>query len=316
MSLEALRGTPAPLDPRIHAARPHRGQIAAADSHAGAALRQRDPGVPSRGRPTGAGRVQSPLRPAGARRGGRRHPLRRGDRGRRAQRLHRQPAGIRGRRGDLRRQLPRPAGGAGARSARDDPDHAAGDRRAPGGAAGQPGPVAGSPGLSDRRSRTQQRVHDGADHRRLAGGGVARHRDAGQHRLDPDRCQPGGLRAHGDGGGLEGAADPGQRASGGGRGAAVCGAGPRVPEAAGAGPAGWPSCTVGCAGSRPPSRPWRPTGRPHPTSSDWPGRWPAESSIRAPREPRRQPACRGYGRPVSFGQSKPYLPVPFSARAA
>src|SRR5215213_3282579 len=31
MSLEALRGTPAPLDPRIHAARPHRGQIEAAD---------------------------------------------------------------------------------------------------------------------------------------------------------------------------------------------------------------------------------------------------------------------------------------------
>ncbi len=31
MSLEALRGTPAPLDPRIHAARPHRGQAEAAD---------------------------------------------------------------------------------------------------------------------------------------------------------------------------------------------------------------------------------------------------------------------------------------------
>ncbi|HUR95426.1 MAG TPA: histidine ammonia-lyase [Gemmatimonadales bacterium] len=31
MSLEALRGTPAPLDPRIHAVRPHRGQIEAAD---------------------------------------------------------------------------------------------------------------------------------------------------------------------------------------------------------------------------------------------------------------------------------------------
>jgi histidine ammonia-lyase len=30
MSLEALRGTPTPLDPRIHAARPHRGQVAAA----------------------------------------------------------------------------------------------------------------------------------------------------------------------------------------------------------------------------------------------------------------------------------------------
>ena len=31
MSLEALRGTPAPLDPRIHAARPHRGQIESAE---------------------------------------------------------------------------------------------------------------------------------------------------------------------------------------------------------------------------------------------------------------------------------------------
>jgi histidine ammonia-lyase len=31
MSLEALRGTPAPLDPRIHEARPHRGQREAAD---------------------------------------------------------------------------------------------------------------------------------------------------------------------------------------------------------------------------------------------------------------------------------------------
>ncbi|MDQ2670450.1 MAG: histidine ammonia-lyase, partial [Gemmatimonadota bacterium] len=31
ISLEALRGTPTPLDPRIHEARPHRGQIAAAE---------------------------------------------------------------------------------------------------------------------------------------------------------------------------------------------------------------------------------------------------------------------------------------------
>jgi len=31
MSLEALRGTPVPLDPRIHAARPHRGQIESAE---------------------------------------------------------------------------------------------------------------------------------------------------------------------------------------------------------------------------------------------------------------------------------------------
>ena len=120
------------------------------------------------------------------------------------------------RRGDLGRQLPRPAGGPGARHPRHDADDAAGDRRAAGGAAGE--------------SRTFRRVcrpssprdpglslglHDGADHRCVAGRGVARAGHARQHRIDPDRRQPGGLRAHGDGGGLEGAADPGQRAAGG-----------------------------------------------------------------------------------------------------
>jgi len=39
MSLEALRGTPAPLDPRIHAARPHRGQVEAADLMRGLLVR-------------------------------------------------------------------------------------------------------------------------------------------------------------------------------------------------------------------------------------------------------------------------------------
>ena len=62
MSLEALRGTPAPLDPRIHAARPHRGQIEAADADAGPAGRQRDPGIAPGGRPPGAGRLQPALR--------------------------------------------------------------------------------------------------------------------------------------------------------------------------------------------------------------------------------------------------------------
>ncbi len=53
MSLEALRGTPAPLDARIHAARPHRGQIEAAalmralvaDSEIRESHRQDDPRV-------------------------------------------------------------------------------------------------------------------------------------------------------------------------------------------------------------------------------------------------------------------------------
>ena len=76
MSLEALRGTPAPLDPRIHEARPHRGQLEAAelmrgllaDSEIRESHRENDP------------RVQdayiAPLRSPGARRGGRRDPLR------------------------------------------------------------------------------------------------------------------------------------------------------------------------------------------------------------------------------------------------
>jgi histidine ammonia-lyase len=53
MSLEALRGTPSPLDPRIHAARPHRGQIEAAalmralleDSEIRESHRENDPRV-------------------------------------------------------------------------------------------------------------------------------------------------------------------------------------------------------------------------------------------------------------------------------
>jgi histidine ammonia-lyase len=53
MSLEALRGTPAPLDPRIHEARPHRGQIDAAslmralleDSEIRESHRENDPRV-------------------------------------------------------------------------------------------------------------------------------------------------------------------------------------------------------------------------------------------------------------------------------
>ena len=53
MSLEALRGTPAPLDPRIHAARPHPGQTETAalmrallvESEIRESHRENDPGV-------------------------------------------------------------------------------------------------------------------------------------------------------------------------------------------------------------------------------------------------------------------------------
>ena len=205
MSLEALRGTPAPLDPRIHAARPHRG--------------------PVRGRRPSCARCWPTARSG--------NPTARTTRGSRT------PTACAARRrcsgavadairfaeetvavelnastdnplvfdgGDVisGRQLPRPAGGPGAGRARHDADHAAGDRRAAGGAAGESGPLPGAAGVPDRRSRALSRVHDGPDHGGLAGGRVAGHRDAGEHRLHPDRRQPGGLRSHGHGRGLEG----------------------------------------------------------------------------------------------------------------
>ncbi len=77
MSLEALRGTPTPLDPRIHAARPHPGQIRAAELMRELLDDERDPRIPSRQRPPGPGCLQPALHPAGARGGGRCDPLRR-----------------------------------------------------------------------------------------------------------------------------------------------------------------------------------------------------------------------------------------------
>ena len=162
--------------------------------------------------------------------------LRGADDRRRAQRLDRQSARLRQRRRALRRQLPRPAGGAGARLPRDGRHHAAGDCRAPGGAAGESRPVAGAPRVPDGRPGAFVRLHDGADHGRVAGGGVPHPGPPGQHRVDPDRREPGGLRPDGDGGGLQGATDPRQRGARRRRGAAVRGAGARVPAAADAGP--------------------------------------------------------------------------------
>ena len=152
MSLEALRGTPAPLDPRIHDARPHGGR-SGRRAHARPPGGQRDPRIAPRERSPGAGRLQPALRTPGAGRGRGRVPIRGGDRGGRAERVDRQPAGVRERRGDLRRQLPRPAGGAGARLSRDRAHHPAGDRRAAGRAAGEPRPVAGPARLPHPRPR-------------------------------------------------------------------------------------------------------------------------------------------------------------------
>ena len=238
MSLEALRGTPAPLDPRIHAARPHRGQVEAADlmrgllagARSGESHRVNDPRVQDayslRCAPQVLGAVADAIRFAEETvavelnastdnplvfedgeviSGGNFHgqPV--------AQALDLLAMTLTTLQAIAERRVERLV----------NPDLSQ----------GLPAFLTGDPGLSSG-------LHDGADHGRLPGGGVAGHRHAGEHRLDSHRRQPGGLRAHGDGGGLESTADPGQRAAGGGGGAALRGAGTRVPEAAGAGPGG------------------------------------------------------------------------------
>ena len=95
LTLDALQGTDVAFDPRIHAARPHPGQAASArnllrllkgSAHARVAPRLRQ----------GAGCLQPPLHPAGARGGARRSRLRGRDGRRGDERGHGQPHGLRG----------------------------------------------------------------------------------------------------------------------------------------------------------------------------------------------------------------------------
>ena len=145
--------------------------------------------------------------------------------------------------------------------------HAAGHCRAAGRAAGESRPVPGAAGVSDRRSRAVVGLHDGADHGGLAGGGVADPGLSGQHRVDSDRRQPGGLRADGDGGGLQGAPHPRQRRARRGdrtlvrrrRASSSCCRSPRGAACGGS--------TNGSATSGPACRPWPRIGRRLPTWS-------------------------------------------------
>jgi len=93
-----------------------------------------------------------------------------------------------------------------------------------------------SQGLPDARSGTLVGLHDGADHRGLARRRIPHPRDAREHRLDTHRRESGGLRADGHGGRVEGAAYPAQRRVRGGLGAPLWRAGARVSGAAQA----WP----------------------------------------------------------------------------
>ena len=288
MSLEALRGTPAPLDPRIHAARPHRG--------------------PDRGRGPDAARCWPTAR-SGSRTGrttlGCRTPTASAARPR-CSAPWRTPSASPRRRSPSS-STPRPTtrwsstngevisgGNFHGQPVAQALDilamtlttlQAIAERRVerlvnPDLSQGLPAFLTGDPGSA-------QRLHDGADHGGLAGRGVAGHRHAGQHRLDSDRRQPGGLRAHGDGGGLEGAADPGQRPAGGGRRAPVRGAGARVPQAARRRAAGWATCTTGCAALQPAGAAprGRPAARARPRAAGPRGGRTA-SSIPGPREAR------------------------------
>ena len=135
--------------------------------------RQRDPRVAPGERSPGAGRLQSPLHAPGARGGGRRDRFA-ATTSRRSNSTPRPT--IRwfwGRRRALGREFPWAAGGPGARFPGDRAHHAAGHRRAPGRATGESRSLPGTARLPDRGSRTLLRVHDGPDHCRVAGRGVA-----------------------------------------------------------------------------------------------------------------------------------------------
>ena len=136
--------------------------------------------------------------------------------------------------------------------------HAAGDRRAPGRAAGESRPVAGAAGVPDRRPRAVVGLHDGADHGRVAGGRVAhpgRCRPAsGRSRPTPTRrtsCRWGWRAAFKARRILDNAAQVV-----GGR-VAVRGPGARVPQAAARPDGGSASSTSGSAASGRPCRRWR-----------------------------------------------------------
>ena len=106
LSTDALKGTDAPFDPRIHAARGQPGQIDVAAVLRGLLDGQRDPPQPRRLRP-GAGSLQLPLPAAGDGRGARPDPQCRADARDRGQCGQRQSAAVR-RRGACRAAISTP----------------------------------------------------------------------------------------------------------------------------------------------------------------------------------------------------------------
>ena len=248
MSLEALRGTPVPLDPRIHENRPapgpDRGGRADARSCSRTARSASRTGRTTTGCRMPTASVARPRCSApcsmrsGSSRGWRRIELNAStdnplvfESGEvlSGGNFHGQP---------VAQALDFPG---------DRADDAAGHRRAAGGAAGQSRPLAGAAGLPHRQSRALVGLHDGADHRGVAGGRVAEHRHAGEHRLD---SRPTPTRRTSSRWAWR---RPSRRrrilrnARRGGRdGTALRGPGARVPEAAAARAGAWPTCTPGC----------------------------------------------------------------------
>jgi histidine ammonia-lyase len=230
MSLEALRGTPAPLDSRIHEARPHRGQLEAAalmrrllaDSEIRESHRVDDPRVQDayslRCAPQVFGAVADAIRFA------------------------RETATI-----ELNASTDNPlvfpegevisGGNFHGQPVAQALDflatalttlQAIAERRVerlvnPDLSQGLPAFLTADPGLSSGFMMVQ-----------ISAASLVAARHARQHRVDPYRRQPGGLRPDGHGGRVQGPADPGQCPTRGGRGAALRRSGPRVSEAAAA----------------------------------------------------------------------------------
>ena len=195
MTIDGLRGTPRAFDPRIHQIRPFPGQVQSAAKSQPLSGRQRDPAIAYH-LPPRSGRLLVALRAPGARSRSRRSLHRAARFRNRVELRHRQPARDR-RRDLLRRQLSRRAARAsvgrhGGRSHR--------TRRclgAPNRPVGESVAQRRAPAVSRQSRRPRIRIHDGASHRRRAGGRKSRARSSRVHRLHHHQRQQGGLRQHG-----------------------------------------------------------------------------------------------------------------------
>src|SRR5439155_620269 len=208
------------------------------------------------------------------------------------------PARVRRRR-VVGRQFSRPADRPRPGRDRDRAGDARRTRRATDRPPRQPRPLVRTAGFPRPRSGDRIRVHDAADCRGSARGGVPGARDPGQRPIRSHGGQPGGHRADGHDGGLEGRSDSRECRADRGSGAPRGGSGPGIPEATRARARGRADLRGGARRRARPGR--RPTvhrrhrarrgGDPGGAIRSG-GRMTAPRTVRAPRGPQR--SCKGW----------------------